>query len=126
MSPGQVAATGFVRPGTTLQNTGNNLAPSTLPAGFGQGGQAAQNGSMSGLANMASLMSLLSLLGAGQPQQAQSPFFNNQRSLFYPNTSTGDSVTSAFNQLYGGQAPSQAQGSTNPILQLLTTLLGGK
>lgn len=126
MTPSQLAATGFVQPGTYLANTGNNLAPSQFgqPAPGGQ--QQSQNGNMSGLANMTSLMSLLALLGGAPQGQGQSPFFNNQRSLFYPNTSTGDSVTQAFNNMYGGQAPNQAQGSTNPIIQLLTTLLGGK
>jgi hypothetical protein len=127
MSPGQVAGTGFIRPGTTLNNQGATLTQPQNPLGqSGQLGQLGQsNGSMSGLANMTSLLSLLALLG-GQPQQAASPFFNNQRSLFYPNTSQGDAATSAFNQLYGGQGPSQAQGSTNPILQLLTQLLASK
>ena len=120
MSPQALAATGFVQPGTTLQQNPIAAAQSGA-APFSVTG----NGSMSGLANMSSLMSLLALLGQGSPQK-ENPFFNNQRSLFYPNTSKGDSVTSAYNQLYGGAAPSQAQGSMNPIITLLAALLGGK
>lgn len=120
-SPSQVAATGFVQPGTTLQQNPIAAAQSGA-APFSTTG----NGSMSGLANMTSLMSLLALLGGGQPKAEGSPFFNNQRALFYPNTSVGDNVTSAYNNLYGGAAPNQAQGSMNPVLQLLTALLGGK
>jgi hypothetical protein len=103
-------------------NGGNRFSGGNAPAQYSTppqgGGQTA--GSQGGQNANNPLLSILSLLlGGGQKQP--SPFFNNQRSLFYPNTSRGDMASQALNN-NGGSAGSS---SGNPLLTILQALLGG-
>lgn len=81
-----------------------------------------QQGSMSGLGQFLALMALMSG-GNGRPA---SPFFNNNRSLFYPTTNRSTVAASAANQAYPGGSAQQSTGGANPILALLAALLGGQ
>ena len=98
------AAMGAPQGGQPVANPG--------PSGVGGSGQTPQGNTATGN-NMAPLMALLSLLfGGGQaPTQPsrQTPFFNNNRSMYYPNTSRSSAPQSTpaidplIQLLFGGQ-----------------------
>jgi hypothetical protein len=86
-------------------------APNIAPGGVAGNGQAPGQQGQGGQAGLLALLSLLFGGGAGQQQpNRQSPFFNNNRSQYYPNT--------------GGPQTAPAQNPND--LALLKLLFGGQ
>lgn len=115
--------------GGTPQLAPQQLAPQQVPPPVGGTPQGqgqnplANQGNMSGLGQFLALMALMNGGGQGRPA---SPFFNNQRSLFYPTTNRSDAASQLNNSAYPGGSQSQSQtGGNNVMMALLAALLGG-
>lgn len=111
--PGAVNPTGFqyaVNPIVADSQTGSTPLP-TNPAAGGLGGD---------ITSIADLLAGLIGLGGGSGQNA-SPFFNNNRSLFYPNTNRGEVASQTPNPLQGRGT----YGGIN-VAQLLAQLFGSR